>query len=460
MSVPIRFAGAAGISAALLALAACGSGNDSPVRGQVLSGPTQAAAVSTAQVDAATAASGTAALAGPAACGVSVQKIEYQTLGGANEDTNATAAVMIPTGVSSACSGARPIVLYAHGTSFDRKKNMSAVTTDGEAGLAMAFFAAQGFIVVAPNYTGYDASTLPYHPYLNAEAQANDMVDALRAAKGILRSLGASASNRLFITGYSQGGHVAMATHRAIEQSYPSEFTVTASGPMSGPYSLTKMTQAMFAGTQNIGASLFTPMVNDSYQRSYGNIYSSPSDVYQPPFDTIAPGLLPNVDPAAATARLPAGADGSYRTLFDAGNGQPFLIKTSFRAQASDPNTNYAKAIQRNDLLNWQPRGAMALCYGAQDPTVFGFNSTDAQTYFAGRGATVARYDLEDAATLPAAAAPIKAGFDGLKAQISTQAGGGAAGAGAVVAQYHGTIVPPFCTALVRSFFVAAGAAP
>lgn len=461
MNVLIRFAGPAGIGAALLALGACGGSDDSgPARGQLLSSPVQTAAVSTTQVDAAATAAGTATLAGPAACGVSVQKIEYQTVGGAGEGTNATAAVMIPTGTSATCSGARPIVLYAHGTSTDRKKNMSAVTSDGEAGLAMAFFAAQGFIVVAPNYTGYDASTLPYHPYLNAEAQSTDMVDALRAAKAVLPSLGASASSRLFITGYSQGGHVAMATHRAIEQSYQSEFTVTASGPMSGPYSLTRMTQTIFGGTQNIGAAVFTPMVNDSYQRSYGNIYSSPSDVYQTPFDTIVPGLLPSNDPTAAVAKLPAGADGSYRTLFDTGNGQPFLIKTSFRTQASDLNSNYMKAIQRNDLLNWKPNGAMALCYGAQDPTVFGFNSTDAQTYFAGRGATVARYDLEDAATLPAAAAAIKTGFDGLKTQISTQAGGGTAGAGAVIAQYHGTIVPPFCTTLIRSFFAAVSAAP
>lgn len=164
MNVMIRFAGAAGIGAALLTLGACGSDHRDPVRGQVLSGPAQTAAVSTAQIDAATTAAGTAALAGPAACGVSVQKIEYQTVGGAGEGTNATAALMVPTGAAAACTGARPVVLYAHGTSFDKKKNMSAVTTDGEAGLAMAFFAAQGFIVVAPNYTGYDTSTLPYHP--------------------------------------------------------------------------------------------------------------------------------------------------------------------------------------------------------------------------------------------------------------------------------------------------------
>ncbi len=451
MNDPIRrgFAPSALALAVALALTACGGGDRGDKRGEVLSGPTAVATVSTAQIDAGTAASGIAALAGPASCGVNVQTINYRTVGGASEDTNGTAAIMLPTGAAAACTGARPILLYAHGTTTDKNKNMAAVTTDGEAALLMSFYAAQGFIVVAPNYTGYGSSGLGYHPYLNADAQSSDMIDALRAVKAVLPTLGATASNKLVITGYSQGGHVAMATHRAIEQNYSGQFTVTASGPMSGPYSLTKMTQAIFSGTQIIGASLFTPLVIDSFQRSYGNIYASPSEAYQAPYDTIAPGLLPNTDPAAAAARLPAGADGTYRTLFDQGNGQPYLIKASFRAQGGDLNSNYMKAIQRNDLLNWKPTAPMALCYGAQDPTVFGFNSTDAQTYFAGRGAAVARWDLEDASTIPAGGAAVKAGFDGLKASIAA----GPAGANGVVAQYHGTIVPPFCNTLVRSFF-------
>lgn len=81
---------------------------------------------------------------------------------------------------------------------------------------------------------------------------------------------------------------------------------------------------------------------------------------------------------------------------------------------------------------------------------MFGFNTTDAQAFFATQGVAVQRFDLEDAATVPSA---VKAGFDGLKAQISAAAGGGAAGAAAVIGQYHGTIVPVFCTALVRGFF-------
>jgi predicted dienelactone hydrolase len=69
---------------------------------------------------------------------------------------------MVPTGAAPACSGARPIVLYAHGTNTDKNLNIADITdpTNTEGVLIAAMFAAQGYIVVAPNYAGYDISTL------------------------------------------------------------------------------------------------------------------------------------------------------------------------------------------------------------------------------------------------------------------------------------------------------------
>ncbi|MFX5464662.1 lipase family protein, partial [Acinetobacter baumannii] len=86
---------------------------------------------------------------------------------------------------------------------------------------------AQGFIVVASNYAGYDTSALPYHPYLNADQQASDMVDSLRAARKAFPAIGAQDSGKLVISGYSQGGYVAMATQRAMQTTYASEFKVS-----------------------------------------------------------------------------------------------------------------------------------------------------------------------------------------------------------------------------------------
>ena len=86
--------------------------------------------------------------------------------------------------------------------------------------IVAAMFAAQGYIVVAPNYAGYDISTLGYHPFLNAAQQSGEMIDALTAARTALPNTLSSAtsdSGKLFVTGYSEGGYVAMATQRAME---------------------------------------------------------------------------------------------------------------------------------------------------------------------------------------------------------------------------------------------------
>ena len=55
-------------------------------------------------------------IAGTPKCGVDLRYLEYRTIGGQGEATNATAAIMVPAGTDAACNGPRPVVLYAHGT--------------------------------------------------------------------------------------------------------------------------------------------------------------------------------------------------------------------------------------------------------------------------------------------------------------------------------------------------------
>ena len=127
-------------------------------------------------------------VAGTPTCGVDFYYIQYNTVDGTDEPTTASGALMVPTGSSAQCSGGRPIVLYGHATDTDRATNIADITNTGntEGALIAAMFAAQGYIVVAPNYAGYDTSTLSYHPYLNADQQSKDMIDALAAARTAL----------------------------------------------------------------------------------------------------------------------------------------------------------------------------------------------------------------------------------------------------------------------------------
>jgi Alpha/beta hydrolase family len=437
------------LTAALLA--ACGGGGEDPppARGTIVTA-VLAGQATRAQIDAGTTASGLRPLSGAAACDVDIRYVLYITRDAAGQPQTASTGVLVPSGSSAQCSGNRPVVVYAHGTTLTKTKNMANVTGDSEAALTMAMFAAQGFIVVAPNYLGYDQSSLDYHPYLNAEVQAGDVIDALRAAKTHLAEASATKpSPQLFITGYSQGGHVAMAAHKVIERDLGSEFTVTASGPMSGPYNLAGFGDAVVSpqGQVNAGATLFLPLLITSFQRSYGDIYAAASEIYRSPYDTTAPTVFPTDTPVnqlLATNRLPAnpaeGANQTFTNLFGA-NG---LLTDSFRAGYAA--SRYRAALQRNSLIDWTPRRPMALCGGAQDPVVFwSVNTPVAQGQFASRGAQVPVYNLEDRASLPAGAVG-DAIFGGFQAQ-KTAAGAAAQG------QYHGGLVPPFCTAVVRGYF-------
>ncbi|MCW5635107.1 MAG: hypothetical protein KIT17_17360 [Rubrivivax sp.] len=426
-------------------LAACGGGGDdaSTERGTVLAAQVLGK-VTIAQIDAGTASSGVQALSGTALCDVELRYLTYMTRDPQGAPASATAGVLVPGGAAPACNGERPVVLYAHGTTTTQTKNLANVSSDSEGSLLMAMYAAQGFIVVAPNYLGYDRSSLDHHPWLHAEGQAADMIDGLRAAKAHLAAESATRpSAKLLLTGYSQGGHVAMATHKVIERDHASEFTVTASGPMSGPYNLVKFVDVVMGpGPIAAGATLFTPLLITSYQRAYGNIYTNLSDVYQAPYSSAGGRLFPTDTPIAtliAQGKLPN--DPTFTLLFGAGG----LLTDGFRAAYA--SSNLRTAAQANTLLGWTPKrpGTVALCGGAQDPTVFFFNTSDLQADFAARNFLAPAWDLENRASLPAGATgdQIYGGFQAQKA---------AAGANAT-AQYHGTLVPPFCTALVRGLF-------
>ena len=510
----------AAIGAALL-LTACGDNSDgtqdaSGTRGALLqSPPPRVVSLSAAELTGSLQASSTGksllAVAGTPTCGVDVQYIQYATVGGAGEKTTGSGALMVPTGSDPLCTGARPIVLYGHGTNITRSFNLALLTEStnpayGESLTIAAFYAAQGFIVVAPNYAGYDSSDLSYHPYLNADQQSKDMIDALTAAKKALPTVFApntTANTKLFITGYSQGGHVAMATHRAMQAL---GMSVTAAAPMSGPYAIAAQIEAGYFGNVFAGASLYSPMLTTSYQKSYGNVYTTPGDLYESAYATgiesLEPGpyttstlvsggkvpqsaLFSNTAPTAPAGSglqpllnsiTPPTGTGATDALFAAGFGPNNLIKNSARLEvlldalanpdgavprvttglpASAPASPTRQDLKRNDLRGWTPQAPVLLCAGNADPTVFYQLNTGLMATLWAPQVQAGLVSVVDVDSLAKSSGPAtdpfyaaKAGF--AQALAQTIAAGGVS---AVVSTYHGTLVPPFCNAVVRGFF-------
>lgn len=418
------------------------SSNDSPL----LEAPTDVSSFTADELDASLAQldAVSAQVTPDAVCDVDVQKIVYRTYGVQGEETTASAAVMIPSGDAEDCQGERPILLHAHGTAVEKSYDFSQVgNADNEAGMRAtmmaANFAAQGYVVVAPNYAGYDVSDLDYHPYLNAQQQSEEMVTALEAARDALEdesaTTGVTDSGKLFITGYSQGGHVAMATARYMQTE---GMSVTAVAPMSGPYALAAFGDAMFSGNVNLGATVFAPMLAENYQLAYGNIYDSdPAEVFTSQYADGILDVIPSSltwDELLASGQIPASAmfqeaptgldwldalspaNPSFSYGFSETN---YLMNTSFRAAylsdaqanpdglfsgsalptvAANPQNGLRQAFKKNDLRAYTPEMPMLLCGGNQDPMVFYDVNT---TLFGGLWEGLeARFDLNMNATV------------------------------------------------------------
>jgi len=433
-------------------------------------------------------------------CAVTVYHMEYETVGGQGEATTASGAVMVPSGADPSCTGTRPVLLYAHGTSTQKSYNIANLTdpSNNEGLLLAAVFAAQGYIVVAPNYAGYDTSTLSYHPYLVASQQSQDMINALSAARSAFASLGVSGGSKLFVTGYSQGGYVALATVRAMQAS---GMAVTAAGPMSGPYALSAFADAIFMGEVNGSAVINFTFVTDSYQHSYGNVYSTPTDVFSPQYATnigsllpstttdsnlYAQGLLPenamfdSTPPAPQYASItPATTPANLAVVFAQGFGPSPLVTNAYRLswlqdEQAHPDGGFpttttdvppANAVNtarqdlaKNDLRNFNPTVPILLCGGANDPTVFYFNTQLMQGYWTAHApsAQVTVLDVDSAVGPNDPYASIKNGFAAAKAAVAAAAiAGGATDGGttAVLTDYHAGLVPPFCLYAVEQYF-------
>lgn len=425
-------------------------------------------------------------------CSIEVYHYEYQTVDPEGGLTPASGALMVPNGSDTKCQGDRPIVMYAHGTNTDKSFNIADVENpdNGEGLLIAAAFAAEGYIVVAPNYVGYDTSTLGYHPYLNADQQSKDMIDALTAARRVLPTTEApdtTDGGQLLITGYSQGGYVAMATHRALQEAGE---PVTASAPMSGPYALSAFADAIFQGRVTGGSPVNLTMLLTSYQNAYGDLYAEPTDAYEAQYATGIETLLPSttslgqlVDdgripddavfsetpPDAAYADMtPATVPASLAQVFALGFGPDHLLTNDFRLAylqdadthpdggfpivtdglpPAEPENPMRVALAANDQRNWAPTSPMLLCAGRRDPAVLYLNTRLMQDYWASE-ATVTVLDIDSAVEPNDPYADQKRQFDTARDFVALTGGDDE-----VLENYHAGLVAPFCLSAVRQFF-------
>lgn len=300
----------------------------------------------------------------PVKYGVDFYEVMYWTKWHDGSPVKASGVVLVPTGGKPK---AFHLLAYHHGTKTNRDRD---VGFQGEQAICGAF-AVAGFAVAYPDYVGLGKGD-KFHLYHHSETEAYSSIDLMRALREMRQKLGFELSGKVFLSGYSQGGHATMAAHRYLEERHADEFNLVASSPMSGAYDLTGVqSEVMFRPYTQQG---YLPYLLIGYNEAY-KLYPDVDMAFKSPYDTLLTHLFDGTRTLGAVNRLmpPIPKD----VLKDE------MVEDYLR----NPEMPFRKALAANTHLDWAPKRPMQLCYCDADEQVSYRNALVAEERLTGNGA-------------------------------------------------------------------------
>lgn len=354
----------------LMLLAACGGGGpDEPAPPPVVvepDGPGRTLAVTplrtftVAEVSAALQALGDQAPAVTVRHAVQAWRVDYLTLDADGRQQRASGLLAVPLKPAGRPS---PVLSYQHATIF---LDAEAPTNAMAAGEPPIVLAAAGYFVAASDYLGYGASKGFPHPYLLSAPSASAVLDLLTAARNWRLRNGVADNGQLFLAGYSEGGYVTVAAHRALQAGNRADRNdVVAVIPGAGPYHLAATLDALLEWVRD-EYPLLAALIDPGFLRRLGD------DIRDEVRDLLVGQLLPD------------NADVAFDTRFI----DPYL--------ADDRD-----AIERqSNVHDWAPAAPVRLFHGRDDLTVPYVSGSSTLQAMRARGA--ADVTLADCAAAPA----------------------------------------------------------
>lgn len=216
----------------------------------------------------------------PVRNGIDTYRVTYRTITAQGRPTTASGVVVLPG------SGSRSlrVVSYEHGTLVLKTDAPSTNGTTRPDRARTMIFGAAGYAAVAPDYLGMGSGP-GHHPYTHAPTEVSASADLLRAARTLAATHHRRLESKVLVTGFSQGGHAAMALGKALQAGQVPHFGLRALAPISGPYDVRGVeTPAGFDGRvdpQN--AVFYFGYWLTSMNRVY-HLYDKPSELFQEPY--------------------------------------------------------------------------------------------------------------------------------------------------------------------------------
>lgn len=279
---------------------------------------------------------------------VEVFKVVYRTTFNKSGIT-ASGLLFVPQNLTAKA----PIVSIHHGTTF-RKDDVPSVSGVFS---GVELFASAGYVAIMPDYLGYGESDEVFHPYYDREHSALAVTDMISATAEFLTVEGIPFDNRLFLTGYSEGGYVTMAAAQAIEAGALPDFTLTAVAAGAGGYDLPHMLKAIIEADEYDYPAYIAFLI-----MAYNNTYN-----WDLPLNYFFRDEHAAVLEAYMTGEY---GDGAINPKLPSSIQQ--LLHPDFFAGLMDPEgePEFKQALALNAVSNWRASAPIRLYHGTNDVVV------------------------------------------------------------------------------------------
>lgn len=297
-------------------------------------------------------------------------KIIYHTIDGQGDHVLASGVVFLPAVTTVTLM---PVFSYLHGTLTDFAEIPSNLT--GIESITGWIMAMDGYIAVLPDYIGMGVEP-GFHPYCHAATEASASIDLLKAVNILCSdpSVLAKPNGNLYLSGYSQGAHAALATQRELEKNPLPFLTLRKTVAGGGAYSLSNIQKNFILNQTAYSHPSFIPYLLLGYQEVYGNLYSSLSQVFKSPYSALIPGLF---NGTLTTGEIDSNLPASLTDLME-----PAYLRNIKYNYFHPANA----ALRDNDLINWKPKAELKLYYCTCDDQVAKENSMLAYLSFIMKG--------------------------------------------------------------------------
>lgn len=276
------------------------------------------------------------------------------------------------------------IIVASHYTTSTSKEVPSHKGTEAmEAFLCMRN---ANIMVVASDYLGYGESEKYVHPYLNEDLAARNQIDLLKQAKKYIAahniSLETTAKGlKTYSTGYSQGGAVAMAVHKAFDanNSLAQEYGFKQSFCGDGPYD-PMATFNYYLTKGSVEMPFVLPLVLAGMQATYPDLFKgiNMNDYFS---DKLRAIDIINMVKSKKYSSL----DIDKKMIETVGNDSiKYIMSKKAMNMNSDIMVKLKTALERNNLADgsWSPHHKMLMHHSKNDQLVPYVNYQSCQKVF------------------------------------------------------------------------------